>query len=118
MRYLPTDGELDLPIPVQLSDTDKEEGQHPATSAELVMLHLEEYEPGRVVLSVEGLRGLNAAVDLLKAAPENGHYVVSEEDWLTMRRVVGIVGPQMKVYSRNTPVVIDALDALEELPES
>ena len=82
-----------------------------ATVSEVLHWLVSSYTPQIAgVLSLQELRKLNSAIDVLENEPANGCYEIETSDFEVIKKVA----PKMAVYlsPRNAPVVEDILEAV------
>jgi hypothetical protein len=108
MRYLSTE-EIKLPKP--MGDT--------KTLPEILKAMGEVYAPSaKFSLVMKQLRSLNKALDVLEGAPEDGYYVLDNEEVEVLKVLVEQYAPIVLVNARNAPAILDALvNSPEKRPE-
>lgn len=105
MRYLSATEEPNLPKP--MADT--------KTLVSMLKTMGDLYQPSqKFSLTMKQLRSLNRALDCLDGEPEDGYYVLDNEEFEVLRALVEQYAPAVLVAARNAPVILDALLASPE----
>lgn len=105
MRYLSATEEIKLPKP--MADT--------KTLPELLKVMGEVYQPTpKFSLNMKQLRSLNKALETLEGEPEDGYYVLDNEEVELLKLLVEQYAPSVLTFPRNAPAIMDALTACPE----